>query len=241
MRVQEKKKKSTDGRRWRATMLYRRCIYLYARMTENDGVGRRRKYARIRVYDFRDGPGPDGCCARVRINLRLLVKIRALSFHLCAGWFARLASSNVCVSGPRLRSYWCRDIYMRCRDRRSGTPVDFLSKKRRKEREREPTLIALSCVLFILKLRKEILERIISILCRSLIPLDSILLFMFLWREIMFELYQVKFLQDQIMPSHTFFFSGKKQRISLKTFRKVIYFRYLLSYVVVSLEKVRLK
>lgn len=87
---------------------------------------------RVRIQGW---TGPDGCCARVRINLRLLVKIRALSFHLCADWFARLATSNVCVSGPRLRMCWCWDIYMRrCRGRRSGTPVDFLPKEREKER-----------------------------------------------------------------------------------------------------------
>lgn len=32
---------------------------------------------------FQDGPA-GGCCTVVRINLRLLVKIRALSFRLCA-------------------------------------------------------------------------------------------------------------------------------------------------------------
>lgn len=91
--------------------------------------------ARARVR-FQGWTEPDGCCAHVCINLRLLVKIRALSFHLCADWFARLATSNVCVSGPRLRVCWCWDIYMRCcRGRRSGTPVDFLLKEREKERD----------------------------------------------------------------------------------------------------------
>lgn len=127
-------------------------LSMRTRMTENDGVGRHRKCAYARTIS-RDGPGPDGCCARVRINLRLLVKTRALSFHLCAGWFARLASSNVCVSGPRLRLCWCWDIYMRCRrGRRSGTPVDFLPRERGKKRE-QPS--ALSRVLFILERKKE--------------------------------------------------------------------------------------
>lgn len=78
----------------------RRCIYLSlcARMTESDEIPKR-DGRETRVYDFRTNRSPGGCCARVRINLRLLVKIRALSFHLCvrarASSFARLAASSM--------------------------------------------------------------------------------------------------------------------------------------------------
>lgn len=63
----------------------RRCIYLSTYASERQRVMRyQRGVDRKRACTISGWTGPGGCCARVRINLRLLVKIRALSFHLCA-------------------------------------------------------------------------------------------------------------------------------------------------------------
>lgn len=148
----------------------RRCIYLSARVTESDEVSER-VGQKTRVYDFRTRTGSGGCCARVRINLRLLVKIRALSFHLCVR--ARARARGLVRPCPTCA---CQDrcargtfMYMRCRRRRNGTPVDFpLRKREREEREKlyrgegkmgnPPTILSLSRVLFILLREKEILK-----------------------------------------------------------------------------------
>lgn len=140
---------------------------------------------------FQGWTGPGGCCARVRINLRLLVKIRALSFHLCADWFARLATSNVCVSGPRLRMCWCWDIYMRRRrGRRSGTPVDFLPKEREKERA---TLGTFSRFIYFGTKEGNPATQSVPFLLRILILLTTRVIF--LERKTMFEFWQVEFQQ----------------------------------------------
>jgi len=81
------------------TTTRRRCIYLSMRANDREWWGTREGQTGNARVRFQDGPGPGGCCARVRINLRLLVKICALSFHLCVrarGFvrsFARSASS----------------------------------------------------------------------------------------------------------------------------------------------------
>lgn len=184
-------------------------LSIRTRMTENDGVGRHRKRA-YACRISRDGPGPDGCCARVRINLRLLVKTRALSFHLCAGWFARLASSNVCVSGPRLRLCWCWDIYMRCRrGRRSGTPVDFLPREREGKRESNPRHF-LAFYLFWNERRKPPVQHNLYRFCRVLILLATRVIFLRRW-EMTFEFWQVEFRQfSNIMLCDIFFILRKE-------------------------------
>jgi len=72
-------------------------VHPSARVTESDEISGR---GGTRVYDFRmDQRGSvSGCCARVRINLRLLVKIRALSFH--AGVRARARARSLVRPRP---------------------------------------------------------------------------------------------------------------------------------------------
>lgn len=117
----------------------RRCIYLSlcARMTESDEIPKR-DGRETRVYDFRTNRSPGGCCARVRINLRLLVKIRALSFHLCVR-ARELIRSFGCVQYAcqgRVLVVLVGHLHKTPSKERSGTPVDFLPRERERERWR---------------------------------------------------------------------------------------------------------
>lgn len=116
----------------------RRCIYLSlcARMTESDEIPKR-DGRETRVYDFRTNRSPGGCCARVRINLRLLVKIRALSFHLCVR-ARELIRSFGCVQYAcqgRVLVVLVGHLHKTPSKERSGTPVDFLPREREREME----------------------------------------------------------------------------------------------------------